>query len=174
MTPMDSIMQGWRNNDVRIRTRNESRLPLSQFVNEWEEMGLYDLIWPSSTLPTANIEQARPVGMRLNTMVDNFLQPDFQMENSIAIWLKDRGYLVDWADGPDTLMSSINIDQRGWRIADFMRSERSDVLYGPMMLKIFEAIGYATLSNPRYGSVGPLENLASIEYKAQYEGAESI
>ena len=173
MTPMDSIMQGWRNHEVRLR-RNESMLPLSQFVNEWEEMGLYDLIWPSSTLPTSNIEQARPVGMRLNTMVDNFLQPDFHMKNRIAIWLKDRGYLVDWARGPDTLMSSFNIDQRGRRITDFMRIERTDVLYGPMMLRIFEAIGYATLRYPRFGSLGPLENLASIEYKAQVEDADSI
>lgn len=164
MTPMDSFMLGWED-DASYWARNGSRIPIIPIVKEWEDMGLYDVFWPSNHLPVSIMSLARQAGMRMSQLLKHFLCPYFQLDEGDTIKFTDEGryYIRNPIHRSTTLLSHTDIFRLGHGIPEFLRSQAAPVLYDPIMLEILQEIGYATLKNPRFVQLGPLENLNSVE-----------
>ena len=147
MSPLDSVAYG-------IDGIFDSKLPsselefkaVSKIWKRWENIGLYRKN-PLSRIGFITGVRAFFTGRDLLFLLGQRIEARFDDSSVLPLVFTDEViYRSVLSEGPEFLMGG---SQRGTTLDQLMRLNEVDELYGPLILKVMELNGYATIQNPQ-------------------------
>ena len=158
-SPLDNLLVGRNPPEIfntfgRHLEQTNTRYPISAIFDKFEKLGLYKFKLP--TYASFNLGfRLRHTAWQLGIIMRDSIVAKIDDGSHLSIVFQNNGRLsTNSVDGAEFLMST-QAAVKGVSLRQLMQQYNVENVYGPKMLKIFEALGYSTLSKPEVVQFAP-------------------